>query len=470
MLNHTSSSHPWFRDSASGADSPKRDWYVWSADDPGTTTDWGTPAWHAQDGSYYLGLFWEGMPDLNYANPAVTRQMYDVARFWLEDMGVDGFRLDAVRHLIEDGDRLEGTPQTHAWLRAWDDHLDSLEPESLTVGEVWDETSVAAPYVNDDEVDLAFEFSVAEAIIGSVTSRDPFLLTERLGTVLAAYPPGQFAPFLTNHDQNRVMTQLGGGVREPEMAKLAASALLTLPGVPFVYYGEEIGMLGEKPDEQIRTPMQWDSSANAGFTSGTPWEPVNADHLEVNVESELADPSSLLNRYRTLLQIRHDHQALSLGSIQLLDSSCAGVHASLRRTDDGADSVLVLLNFDTEQQLQCTLDAASSALPPGTYRTTDLLTGEAQGDVSVSEAGAISSAVPMAVAWGRAKRPSCSCRNDPGHSLRGLIGSHPAARRHRAATCFRGFLGPRTCDSPSVRRMDRNAPGRPRDARPAARS
>ncbi len=109
----------------------------------------------------------------------------------------------------------------------------------------------------------------------------------------------------------------------------------------------------------------------------------------------------MLNRYRTLLQIRHDHQALSLGSIQLLDSSCPAVQASLRRTDDGADTVLVLLNFDSAQQSQCTLDAASSALPPGTYRTTDLLTGEAQGDVSVSEAGAISGAVPMAVLGSR---------------------------------------------------------------------
>ena len=112
-----------------------------------------------------------------------------------------------------------------------------------------------------------------------------------------------------------------------DKAKVAATLLLTQPGVPFIYYGEEIGMMGAKPDERIRTPMQWDSSANAGFTAGTPWQPVNDDHPEVNVESELADPTSLLNRYRTLLQIRQDHRALSLGSIQpagQLMSGCAG--------------------------------------------------------------------------------------------------------------------------------------------------
>ncbi len=204
--------HPWFRDSASGPESPKRDWYVWSADDPGTIDRpgglrRGTP----RTPRYYLGLFWEGMPDLNYANPAVTRQMYDVARFWLEDMGVDGFRLDAVRHLIEDGDQLEGTPQTHAGCRAWDDHLDSVEPESLTVGEVWDETSVGAPYVNGRRGRPCVRVLAGRGDHRQRHVPRPVPLTERLGTVLAAYPPGQFAPFLTNHDQNRVMSQLGGG-------------------------------------------------------------------------------------------------------------------------------------------------------------------------------------------------------------------------------------------------------------------
>lgn len=396
MLNHTSTEHPWFVDSASGPDSAKRDWYLWSPDDPGTTAPWGAPAWHERGGAYYFGLFWEGMPDLNYANQDVTAEMFDVARFWLTDMGADGFRLDAVRHLIEDGDVVDGTPATHDWLRAWDDHIDSVDPDALTVGEVWDDTGRVAPYVIDEEVDLAFEFTLAEALIRSVSTGSPGAFVDQLQRTLGAFPPGQFAPFLTNHDQPRVMTQFGGAdLGGTEKSTLAASMLLTLPGVPFLYYGEEIGMEGTKPDELIRTPMQWDATEHAGFSTATPWQPVNRDFATVNVAAQKDDPESLLNRYRNLLQARAEHPALSTGGLQLLASSCPSVIAWLRSSADGSDHVLVVHNLDSDEASGCSLAVGSSALAPGTYGARDLISGDSAADLSADAGGAVAGYVPV---------------------------------------------------------------------------
>jgi glycosidase len=395
VLNHTSNEHPWFRESAEGADAPIRDWYVWNDTDTGQTGAFGAPVWHPLGGAYYFGFFWEGMPDLNYRNPQVTEQMYDVARFWLEDMGADGFRLDAIRHLIEQDGNFYSTDATHDWLVAWDDFLDGVDRQTLTVGEVWDTTSMVAPYVTDDEVDLAFEFDLAEALLRSINAGDPTAFSEQLADVLRAYPPGQFAPFLTNHDQDRVMSQLGGGPEGVAKAKLAASALLTLPGVPFLYYGEEIGMVGVKPDEMIRSPMQWDATQHAGFTTATPWQPVNHDYPDVNVATQQADPDSLLRHYQRLLSARHEHPALSIGALQALESSCPGVIAVLRTTPDSTDTVLVMLNFTPTEATGCTLSTPSSALPEGTWQATELLSGTPASAVTVGPDGAIEAAQPL---------------------------------------------------------------------------
>lgn len=393
VLNHTSVEDPWFADSASGPDSSKRDWYLWRDSDPGTVS-WftGGPAWHPKGGAYYYGFFGAAAPDLNYTNLAVTKQMEDVAEFWLAEMGADGFRMDAIAHLIEDGDQLAGTQQTHDWLAAFDNHVDSIDPHALTVGEVLDTTGGIAGYVTDDEVDLAFEFPLAEQLLASLNADDPGGLARQLRLALATYPPGQFAPFLTNHDQERAMSQLGG---HPAKANLAASTLLTLPGVPFVYYGEEIGMTGQKPDEMLRTPMQWNATEHAGFTTGTPWEQVNDDYPTVNVAAQETDPDSLLTRYRTLLGIRAAHRALSLGGLDLLESSCGSVLAFLRRTADGTDTVLVLLNFGTTDASQCTVSTQSSELPAGTLRGTDLLTGRPAAGLTAGTDGEIDGYQPI---------------------------------------------------------------------------
>ena len=393
VLNHTSTEHPWFVDSASGPDAAKRDWYIWSPSDDGSRAPWsgGGPVWHQRGDDYYFAMFWEGMPDLNYRNPEVTAEMQEVARFWLEEMGVDGFRLDAVRHLVEEGTRYSGAPATHQWLAGFDDFLDTVNPEALTVGEVWDTTAQAAPYVQGDEVDLVFEFDLAEIIVRSVQQGKPVRSSQQLASLLAAYPEGQVATFLSNHDQPRVATTL---FKDPEGNKMAGLTLLTLPGVPFIYYGEEIGMTGNKPDELIRTPMQWSDAANAGFTSGQPWQPLNADFGQLNVAGQEADPASQLSFYRQLIHLRNDHPALLRGSFLPVESSCDSTLAFLRQAPAGdpaapdGQTVLVVLNFARKgEQEGCTFSYRGGSLAAGTYPMRDLLNGSAAAPLTATAVG-----------------------------------------------------------------------------------
>lgn len=338
VMNHTSVQHPWFQESRIPG-SEKEDWYIWEDQPSFSSGPWGQTVWHEDNGRYYYGIFWEGMPDLNLTNPEVTEQLYDINRYWLEDVGVDGFRLDAVKHLIEEGRKQGNTNATHAWLEDYHDYYKSISPYALTVGEAWTQTDEAVEYI-PDEVDIVFEFDLARGMLDSANSgvRGPVAIAQ--GTVDRFYPPGQYAAILSNHDQDRVMTQLGGDVAA---AKLAATMLLTNEGVPFIYYGEEIGMQGQKPDERIRTPMQWDDSVTAGFTDGRPWQTLAPGHEDANVAGEDEDPDSLLNHYRTLTHLRNAHPALRVGDLIRLKSSDQAVYAYLRQSDD--ELILVLLNL-----------------------------------------------------------------------------------------------------------------------------
>src|SRR5687767_12780971 len=160
VVNHTSTEHPWFQDSVQGGE--HADWYVWSDTDPGTRGPSGQVVWHpADNGRYYYAVFWEGQPDLNLANPDVKAEIYDVARFWLEDMGADGFRIDGARHIIEDEASQVDTPETIAWLTDFREHVRSINPDALVVGEVWTSSSTVARYV-PEALDLGFEFTLAE--------------------------------------------------------------------------------------------------------------------------------------------------------------------------------------------------------------------------------------------------------------------------------------------------------------------
>ncbi len=160
---------------------------------------------------------------------------------------------------------------------------------------------------------------------------------------LSIFRPGQFATFLTNHDQDRVMSVLNDDV---DAAKNAATLLLTSPGVPFLYYGEEIGMLGEKPDEDIRRPLQWSDDANGGFTTGTPWRAPASDYTTKNITLQSADPNSLLSLYRRLIQLRNDHAALRVGDYYFIETGDPAASASLRASRN--ETVLILVNLSSE--------------------------------------------------------------------------------------------------------------------------
>jgi alpha-amylase len=341
-INHTSTQHPWFIASAAG-DPAYADWYLWADEDPGYRGPQGQVVWHELGGRYYYGVFWGGMPDLNLENPEVTAALYDITRFWLEEVGVDGFRLDAIKHLIEDGRDQVHTEATRAWLRDYQNFIKSVNPNALTVGEVWDTSFRARDYVRDGAVDLVFEFDLADAMLQSARQGTNTAIASMQQRMIDLYPLNQFATFLTNHDQNRVMSVLAGNAGA---ARTAASLLLTAPGVPFIYYGEEIGLTGVKPDERIRTPMPWDATpVTAGFTEAArPWQPLASGHEDgVNVAAQRDDSTSLLNHYRALIDLRRSYPVLSVGGYHALEASPRSIYSFLR--SGGEDTLLILINL-----------------------------------------------------------------------------------------------------------------------------
>jgi glycosidase len=351
VMNHTSIDHPWFRDSAAGGKA--RDWYVWADENPGYLGPNGK-AWHELDGRWYYGVFSARMPDLNLRNADVTGELDKVARFWLEDVGVDGFRLDAAKHLIEDGkDAQTNTPETKAWLAGFEDRLDAYAPDAVVVGEVWDPATVAASYV-PDSTDLTFDFGMAQGIRLALQGGRAAPLETALSDSISAWPAGRNATFLTNHDQPRIMNELGGDVAA---AKLAAFLLLTVPGTPFLYYGEEIGLTGTKPDERIRTPMPWSGDAPAaGFTTGTPWEPLQDGWETVNVAAQADDPASLLSTYRDLIRARGAVPALQHGDTLRVAGGAEAVTGWLRTSAEGTVLVVANLSDDPVDAYGLTLD------------------------------------------------------------------------------------------------------------------
>jgi alpha-amylase len=366
VLNHTSEQHPWFRDSRD-PDSPYRDWYIWEDENPGFIGPWGQQVWHPSRNGYYYGIFWGGMPDLNYRNPDVTKQMLDVTTFWLEKVGVDGFRVDGAQHLIEEGNVQRHTDATHEWLRGFRGFYKEINPQAVTVGEVWDTNFAVAQYVKGDQFDLAFNFDLAEAMLASANTGSARNAREGLNFTLRLFLPGQWASFLTNHDMDRVMSQLRG---DENKARIAATLLMTAPGVPFVYYGEEIGMTGQNPDELIRTPMQWNAEAQAGFTTALPWQRVNRDYSERNVAAQDQDPASLLSHYRNLIGLRNNHAALRVGEAIMVDSSVPSLYSLIRTTDD--EIILVLVNLSDTEVSEYYLSLRESLLS-GSYRAVPLL-------------------------------------------------------------------------------------------------
>ncbi|MEJ5223058.1 MAG: alpha-amylase family glycosyl hydrolase [Anaerolineales bacterium] len=380
VMNHTSDQHPWFLESRASRDNPKRDWYIWRDQPNNWQAAFGGPAWtfdpHTRQ--YYLHSFTPWQPDINWRNPQAYAAQMDVFRFWLA-RGVDGFRLDVFNAYYKDAQYRSNPPKFG--LRAFDrqQHLYDMDqpemipmlndlrrlldsyPERYAVGE----TYLATPqkvigYCGPDKLHAAFSFDFTDQALSYPWS--PTYIRKRIEARETLFNAAGVWPttVLSNHDLPRAASRYCHG-EDDRMAKIAMAVLLTLRGTPFLYQGEEIGMrdialkrseILDPPGKKYwpiykgrdgcRSPMQWDSSPQAGFTTGTPWLPVHPNYPVRNLSAQRADPHSLYHFTRRLLSLRREHAALRRGSLHFLDAPSA-ILAYLRQTDD--ETVLVALNF-----------------------------------------------------------------------------------------------------------------------------
>lgn len=389
-LNHTSKEHVWFREASKGPSNNLRNFYVWQPTQPRWTSPWGSPVWYSSGPDFYYALFWSGMPDLNYNSPDVVFTMKEVIRFWLQDMDVDGFRLDGVKHLVEEGPIQEHTESTHDLLRRAHIYYKSVKPDAMTVGEIWDAPEKIVPYVGR-EVDMGLEFTTAEAMLQAALEGRRTPVETAHARIVNVYPQNQYGTFLSNHDQNRTRSVLGDDLNR---TRSAATLLLTGPGVPFVYYGEEVGQGGTKPDENLRTPMQWSGERFAGFTRGfAPWAPAQADHHSYNVALMNSDPGSLLNHYRKLIHLRNRYNALHGGDWTPVACTDDRVYSFLRR--DNGQNVLVVVNLSDERISKYSLTLEKGPLGPG-LKARELYLEAPVYDPEITAEGGFTAYRPMA--------------------------------------------------------------------------
>jgi len=309
VINHTSSKHPWFQEALSNPNSKYRDWYIFAKENTNTSQlgDWGQKVWYGAGSNKYYALFWEGMPDLNYDNPEVRQEVVNIGEFWLKDVGVDGFRLDAAKHIYPEQDKTKNYP----WWQEFRRELDKVKPNFYLVGEVWTANSEIANYLKDS-LHSAFNFDLAKKIVGAVKDEQDNGLVNFLVKVRSFYqqkdPNYHDAIFLTNHDMDRVMSVLKNN---QDQAKMAQALLLTLPGTPYLYYGEELGMLGAKPDERIREPFIWGVNDRSNPT----WEVGRYNRNLLPLSEQEKDPNSLLNYYKAFIHLRQANDILAKGEI-----------------------------------------------------------------------------------------------------------------------------------------------------------
>ncbi len=390
VMNHTSDQHPWFQAARSSKDSPFRDYYVWSDDNQkyGLTriifvdtvdSNW---TWDETTGQYYWHRFYPSQPDLNYDNPAVRQAMKDIMKYWL-DMGIDGFRADAVPYLFErEGTINENLPETHAYLKEIRAYLDEHYQNRILLAEANQWPKDVLEYFGDgDEFHLGFHFPIMPRIYMSLRKQD----RESLVWIMQQTPPipdnCQWCTFLRNHDELTLemvtekerqwmwqeyapepRMRLNLGIRRrlapllennPAKMRLANALLFALPGTPIIYYGDEIGMgdnIWLDDRNGVRTPMQWDASKNAGFSSADAdqlYAPVIADetygYQTVNVAAQLHDPDSLLNFMKKLIRLRKENAAFALGDFEWLNVTDPAVVAFSR--SDQAQTLVALHNL-----------------------------------------------------------------------------------------------------------------------------
>lgn len=368
VLNHSSSQHPWFVDAAAGPESPFRSYYVWSD----RFLDWQKPwgpgtTWHKKGASWYYGLFSPSMPDLNLKSEAVRSEIKSIAEYWL-NMGVDGFRLDAARYLIETGEGLgqADTEETHQFWQDFRENIAIFNPQALLVGEVWEKTSIVMPYFGTSaqpELNMLFDFDVASGVLQSISSGQGLYfkaaLCERLKLAPATAAVGSF---LTNHDMTRVATELSH--KGEAGLKLAAALMLTSPGVPWLYYGEEIGLPNGQGsgDEAKRLPMQWSADNAAGFTTGKPWQFPVSEAFADTVAGQTDSPTSVLSLYRKLIKLRKSSMALRFGSTEIPDGAgSAGQPLIMIRRTSGETIIVVANPTDSPRSVRWPLPASWNA-------------------------------------------------------------------------------------------------------------
>jgi maltose alpha-D-glucosyltransferase/alpha-amylase len=395
VLNHTSDRHPWFQAARSSRSSPYRDYYVWSDSDQKykeariifVDTQKSNWTWDPQAGQYYWHRFYPCQPDLNYDNPAVRAEMLNVMKFWL-DQGIDGFRADAVPYLFErEGTNCENLPETHAFLKEMRRFMDEHYPGRILLAEAnqWPE-DVRAYFGDGDEFHMAFHFPVMPRIFMALRLGDVTPIVNILARTPAIPTGCQWCTFLRNHDELTLemvtdkerewmwaeyapdpRMRLNLGIRrrlapllDGQRAKieLAYSLLFTLPGSPILYYGDEIGMgdnfwLDDR--DGVRTPMQWDSGPNAGFSTAPAeklYLPVISSeeygpHV-VNVHDQMRDSLSLLNRLRHLIAVRKSAPALAHGSLRWAEVENTSVAAAWREIP--GQRILALHNLSASAQ------------------------------------------------------------------------------------------------------------------------
>jgi maltose alpha-D-glucosyltransferase / alpha-amylase len=395
VVNHTSDQHPWFQEARSSRENPKRDWYVWSETDNRyqgvriifVDTEMSNWAWDPISKSYYWHRFFSHQPDLNYDNPAVREAMWDVMKFWL-NLGVDGFRLDAVPYLIErDGTSCENLPETHEIIRDFRRRIDAAYPGKMLLAEAnqWP-ADVRAYFGEGDEFHMAFHFPLMPRMFMAVKLEDRKPIIEILEQTPQIPDNCQWCIFLRNHDEltlemvtdierdymydeyaiDKAM-RINLGIRRrlaPMMendrrrVELLTGLLLSMPGTPIIYYGDEIGMgdniyLGDR--NGVRTPMQWNGGWNAGFSGADPerlYSPLISNpvygYQVVNVDSQRRSAHSLLSWTKSVIQTRNAFRVFSRGSIEFLNPSNHRVLAYVRRL--GEEKVLVVNNLSSSAQ------------------------------------------------------------------------------------------------------------------------
>jgi len=409
VLNHTSDQHAWFQEARSAPDNPRRDWYVWSDTDDRyrgvriifIDTELSNWAWDPVSKAYYWHRFFSHQPDLNYDNPAVREEIWNVMKFWL-DLGVDGFRVDAVPYLVErEGTSCENLPETHAVLKELRARLDAHFTDKVLLAEanMWPED--VRPYFGEgDEFHMSFHFPIMPRMFMALRLEDRKPLIDIIERTPNIPETCQWGMFLRNHDEltlemvtdlerqfmwdeyakdprarinlgirRRLATLMDGDRRRIE---LMTGLLLSLPGSPILYYGDEIGMgdnvyLGDR--NGVRTPMQWSSGINAGFSTADPerlWLPLISNavygYQAINVESQERNTTSLLNWTRRIIDVRRSTRAFGRGSIEFVKPDNHRLLAFTRTL--GRETILVVGNLaGTAQAVELDLSTLAGAIP-----------------------------------------------------------------------------------------------------------